>query len=191
MNVVVSFNSKDNANTFCRFFSNLADTLLQKLPRPKNKFGIKITEEYYEQIQNECDVNFVLCNVDVTIVGKILKNLDVAKPSGIYQFKDGTPVIVIHLVNIINVLIKLDTFSSKYKIAKVKPLFKKGIKTKAKNYRPISLLPLISKVIEKSIHDQTQDYLKRNALLYFYQSGFRANHSAGICLFNGHDFKWC
>ena len=128
--------------------------------------------------------NFVLCNVDVTIVGKILKNLDVAKPSGIYQFKDGTPVIVIHLVNIINVLIKLDTFSPKYKIAKVKPLSKKGIKTKAKNYRPISLLPLISKVIEKSIHDQTQDYLKRNELLYFYQSGFRANHSAGICLFN-------
>ena len=45
------------------------------------------------------------------------------------------------------------------KIAKVKPLFKKGIDTEAKNYRPISLLPLISKVTEKSIHDQTQDYL--------------------------------
>ena len=60
--------------------------------------------------------------------------------------------------------IKLDTFLSKCKIAKIKPLFKKGINTEAKSYRPISLLPLIAKVIEKSIHDQTQDYPQR--LLY-------------------------
>ena len=78
--------------------------------------------------------------------------------------------------------IKLDTFPSQCKIAKIKPLFRKGIKTEAKNYRPICLLPLISKVIEKSIHDQTQDYLQRNELLYSYQSSFRANHSTDTCL---------
>ena len=61
-------------------------------------------------------------------------------------------------------------------------MFKKDIKTEAKNYRPISLLPLISKVTEKSIHDQMQDYLQRNELLYSYQSGFRANHSRDTCL---------
>ena len=60
-------------------------------------------------------------------------------------------------------------------------MFKKGIKTEAKNYRPISLLLLISKVIEKSIHEQTQDYLQRNELLYSYQSGFRASHSTDTC----------
>ena len=54
--------------------------------------------------------------------------------------------------------------------------------TEAKNYSPISLLPVISKLIEKSIHDQTQDYLQRNGLLYIYQSGFGANHSADACL---------
>ena len=91
--------------------------------------------------------------------------------------KDGAPVITIHLANIINLSIKLDTFPWQCKIAKIKPLFKKGIKAEAKNYRPISLLPLISKVIEKSIHDHTQNYLQRNELLYSYQSGFRANHS--------------
>ena len=54
-----------------------------------------------------------------------------------------------------NLSIKLDTFSSQCKIVRIKPLFKKGIKTEAKNFRPISLLLLISKVIEKSIHEQT------------------------------------
>ena len=104
-------------------------------------------------IQNECE-NFVVHNIDVTTVDKILKNLDVAKASGIEQIsakflKDGAPVIAIHLANMVNLLIKRDTFPSKRKIAKIKSLFKKGIKTDAQNYRPIALLPLISKVIKK------------------------------------------
>ena len=53
-------------------------------------------------------------------------------------------------VNIINLSIKLDTFPLKCKIAKIKTLFKKGIKTEANNYTTLSLLPLISKVIQKN-----------------------------------------
>ena len=44
----------------------------------------------------------------------------------------------------------------------MKPLFKTGIKTKAKNYRPIFQLLLISKVKEKSVQNQTHDYLQRH-----------------------------
>ena len=44
------------------------------------------------------------------------------------------------------------------------------------------MLPLISKVIEKSIHDQTQDYIQRNWLIYSYQPGFKTNHSTDTCL---------
>ena len=52
----VSFNSKDNPNTFCRFFSKLANSLTKQLPRPKNRLRVKTTEEYYKQIRNECVV---------------------------------------------------------------------------------------------------------------------------------------
>ena len=61
-------------------------------------------------------------------------------------------------------------------------LFKKRIQTETKIYRPISLLPLISKVMEKIIHNQTQDYFQRSELLCSYQSGFRASHSTDMCL---------
>ena len=91
-------------------------------------------------------------------------------------------MIAIHVTNVINLSITLDTFPSQCKIAKTKLLFKKIIKSDAKKHRPISLLLLISKVVEKFIHDQTQDYLQRNKLLYSYQSGFRANHSTETCL---------
>ena len=63
-------------------------------------------------------------------------------------------------------------------------MFKKGIKTEAKNYRPISLLPLRLKVKEKSIHNQTQDFIQRNGLLHIHQSGFRANHSTHAYLYH-------
>ena len=46
----------------------------------------------------------------------------------------------------------------------------------------MSLLPLISKVLERTIHDQTNAFLKRNNLLYNYQSGFRTDHSTNLCL---------
>ena len=78
--------------------------------------------------------------------------------------KDYTPVIAIHLANIISLSIKLDTLPSKCKIAKTYSLLKKRIQIEAKKYRPISLLPLISKTIEKSILDQIHDYLQRNKL---------------------------
>ena len=68
------------------------------------------------------------------------------------------------------------------KIAKLKSLFKKGSRTAPKNYHPISLLPLISKIIEKVIHDQTQKYPDDYNILYRYQSGFRKSYSTDSCL---------
>ena len=65
---------------------------------------------------------------------------------------------------------------------KLKPLYKKGPKIDPKNYRPISLLPRVSKIIEKIIHDQTMEYLTDNSILYRYQSRFRKNHSTDTCL---------
>ena len=65
---------------------------------------------------------------------------------------------------------------------KLKPFYKKGAKTKPKNYRPISLLPLISKGIEKGIHNQTQNFLDTNVILDSYQSDFRRHYSTDICL---------
>ena len=57
------------------------------------------------------------------------------------------------------------------------PIYKKGDKTMFGNYRPISLLPTISKVLEIIIYDQLSCYLKENKLLFDHQYGFRSKHS--------------
>ena len=72
-------------------------------------------------------------------------------------------------------------FPDACKIPKVKPLFKKGSKTDPSNYRPISLLPLLSKVFERVVLDEREEFLSLKNL-YDHQSGFRKNDSTDTCL---------
>ena len=83
--------------------------------------------------------------------------------------------------------IKYSVFPRDCKVAKLRLLYKKGSKTDPKNYRPISLLPLISKIIEKVVHDQTQNFLNKSKIYYKYQSGFRKHFSTNSCLLYLHD----
>ena len=87
---------------------------------------------------------------------KELKELKTNKATGIDNLsdsllKDGSKVFATPIVQICNLSIKLSSFPDECKIAKLKPLYKKGKKTDPKNYRPISLLPVISKILEKVI----------------------------------------
>ena len=96
--------------------------------------------------------------------------------------KEGASALASPINDLCNLSILLSSFPDDCKIAKLKPLYKKEAKTKPKNYRPISLLPLISKVIEKVILNQTQNFLDTNMILYSYQSGFRKHYSTDTCL---------
>ena len=119
------------------FSHNFVDSLLQKLPHPKNKFGVKTTEKYYNQIRNECE-DFVLHNVNVTTIDKILKSLDISKAFGIDHISvkflnDGALVIANHLANITNLSITLNTFPSKCKVAKKNLCLEKELRLKLKS----------------------------------------------------------
>ena len=66
---------------------------------------------------------------------------------------------------------------TEWKTARVTPVFKKGVKSDLNNYRPISVIPVVSKVFEKIVYDQLYQYLNDNKLLSSCQSGFRSLHS--------------
>ena len=102
--------------------------------------------------------------------------------------RDGAEVLATPLGNVINLSIKLSAFPEECKITKLKPAFKKGARADPQNYRPMFPLPLVSKIIKKSIHFQIEDYLNKKKLIYMYQSGFRTNHSTDHCLVRLIDF---
>ena len=96
--------------------------------------------------------------------------------------KDGAKVLAKPITELCNLSITSGKFPDSYKIAKLKPIYKKGSLIEASNYRPISLLLLISKVIEKVIHHQTSTFLNSRNLLYNNnQSSFRKNLFTDYC----------
>ena len=86
------------------------------------------------------------------------------------------------VTHLINLSIKSGVVPSEWKQAKVVPLFKSGNKDDLDNSRPISILPILSKILEKAVFHQLHSYLSENSLLSPYQSGFHANHSTQLAV---------
>ena len=177
------------SEVFQKFYSNLASNLVNKLPATVNKFGLHSLEVYYKNVLWLEENKFIFHTIESNSVLKLLKNGEVNKAAGIDnisgQFlKDGANILATPVTQIcnLNLSIKLSHFPHDCKLAKLKPLYKKSCKTDPKNYWPISLLPIVSKIIEKIIQDQTMEYLTDNKILYRCQSGFRKNHSTDTCL---------
>ncbi len=80
------------------------------------------------------------------------------------------------LIDLINQTIVSNTFPKVLKIAKIIPIHKKGDKTNLNNYRPISLLPVFSKILEKILNEQIEHKLKELKIIDENQYGFRTGH---------------
>ena len=86
------------------------------------------------------------------------------------------------LTLIINQSLETRIFPNAFKTSKVIPIYKKGDKANLNNYRPISMLPTISKIFELVIHMQLYAYFCENNLLCEQQYGFRSKHSTELAL---------
>ena len=75
---------------------------------------------------------------------------------------------------------ELGQIPSEWKSAKIVPVYKAGTKSDIGNYRPISSLPVVSKVIERTVHTQLMKYMTDNSLLYKHQFGFRPQMSTEL-----------
>ena len=143
-----------------------------------------VFQHYKGIIQSD---SFNLATVSKNTILTILKNTKVSKAAGLDNrsgrfLKDGAKVLAKPITDICNLSITSGKFPDSCKLAKLKPIYKKDSLTEASNYRLISLLPLIPKVIKKVIHNQTSAFLNSRNLLYNHQSGFRKNHSTDFCL---------
>ena len=79
---------------------------------------------------------------------------------------------------------KLGQFPDPLKVAKVSPVYKKGDREQPGNYRPISVLPVLSKIFEKLVNNRLIEYLEKNDILYKHQYGFREGRSTKLAVTN-------
>ncbi len=85
-------------------------------------------------------------------------------------------------MSIVNLSFRNRKFPGTWKLSKVTALHKGGSTDNCNNYRPISILPTVSKVLERLVHQQCSSYLTLHGLLSEAQSGFRGGRSTGTCL---------
>ena len=89
----------------------------------------------------------------------------------------------------INLSILHCQFPSQWKVAKIIPLHKKDDHLNPKNYRPVAILPVLSKILERVVFFQISQYMESNGLLHPNHHGFRSSHSTSTCIIQMYD-KW-
>ena len=186
------FDKATCAEKFNEFYTTVASKLVAKLPKGLNKFGKGFVEKFYYQK----GVKPNAYSFSIVTEGKVLKLLNalsINKATGLDGIpsrfvRDSASIIVSPLTHIINLSIIQGVVPDDLKIARVVPLFKKNDKTEVGNYRPVSILSIISKVVEKVVYEQIETYLDEKKLLYDFQSGFRGRFSTDTCLIHLTDF---
>ena len=134
------------------------------------------------------DVVFTIPHISKEEVLFHLLMLDESKATGLDLLsakflKLASNIISEPLCHIFNLSIRKCVFPSLFKLAKVIPAYKnKGSKHDVSNYRPIAILPIMSKIIEKHVKRHLMNFLAKYNLLFSKQSGFRLNHSCQTAL---------
>lgn len=164
------------ANAFNDFFVNIGPSLAESIDTSK----INYTFDAY--LSNQSNSLFDFSSVTNNDVLTTIESLESKSSCGYdnlssIMLKNIKNEISPILTTIVNQAFNSGTFPDKLKIAKVSPIYKKSDKSVIDNYRPISLLPTISKVFEKLIHTQILNYFNENKLLFKSQYGFRPKHS--------------
>ena len=104
-----------------------------------------------------------------------------------YFLKLALPFIENSLAFLFNTSIETSRFPDSWKVARVTPIFKDGDRADKSNYRPISVLPVISRLFEKLVTNQLYQYMNDNGHFSCGQSGFLRLHSTVTCLLKNTD----
>ena len=176
--------SNDNiSNGFNKHFANVATKLIDECNRSCNVNDINVNGATLSDVSSVLDLPLI----GPDFVDKEICSMSANKAIGLDDvssrvLKLARPAIVDSLTYIINLSLSTGTFPSAWKEAKVIPLHKGGDLDNTNNYRPISILPVVSKIIERAVHNHVYSYLSAHNILNEHQSGFRPKHSTETAL---------
>ena len=179
-------NGQNLANLFNDYFLNIGQNLEKENPianqRGKHNFATKVKS------------TFSFNEVEISKVCNLLQALPTDRATG----PDNIPakllkciasLIATPLTFLINKSFQMGIIPAQWKEARVTPIHKGGSKDDIGNYRPISVISILGKVVEKIAYDQLQTYLINNNILTNSQFGFRPRHSTQDALLNVTE-KW-
>ena len=161
--------------SFNEHFTSVASTL------NNNKYNsVYAVPDFREYLKNRSENSMIAftsvgCKEIFDIVNKF--NPNKASDTSVRILKLHINILLPKLTLLMNDCIQSGYFPDELKIAKVLPLYKSGDVNGLNNYRPISILPLLSKILEKLIYSRLLDSFTDNNIIIPQQFGFRENHS--------------
>jgi len=174
--------NKETANSFNQYFSTIGETTYKDLIKCNtNSIPTNCTEQ-------SVFPKFIIKPTNPWKVAKIIKHLKTSSSIGVdlistNYIKDAAETIAPIISNIINKSIATNKVPKTWKTAVILPIYKKvGNKTDPHNYRPISILPVLSKVMEKVVSTQLNTHLESYKILQNTQFGFRNGASTNNAL---------
>ena len=174
----------DIANTLNDFFSSIGTEINNSVP-----FSTVDPNVY---IQSDEPDTCYFYPVDAENIRTILGNLNDSGgancPTSSKVLKLLAPAIIGPLSHIVNLAFETGCFPDRLKISSVTPIFKQGKKDDPGNYRPISVLSPISKIIEKCMKERILNFIEHKNLFAENQYGFRNKHSTEHALINFMDY---
>ncbi len=138
--------------------------------------NIPVVDVNPESYLEPTDSSFTLQIPSVNTVFNLLSKIDEKKATGLDRIPSkllkmaAISIVAPSLTSIFSKSILTGIYPNDWKAAKVTPLFKKGLKSDPNNYRPISVIPVVSKVFEKNVYNQLYNYVDDNKLLLGCQS---------------------
>ena len=168
------------SNSFNDYFTSIADKILAA-----RKYEGK--KSYRDFLATRLTENFIFKEVEETEIKTIISSLCKSKSSG----PNSIPTFLLHLLkdeiatplnNIFNLSLRLGVHPDILKVSKTIPIFKKGSRLLVSNYRPISLLSNLNKILEKIVHSRVYEFLEEYKCIYSLQFGFRKKHSTNHAL---------
>ena len=170
-------NPQDIADQFCNFFTNIGPKYANDIPASTN------TSDHYLKLKTYPNVNSIFFEpTDPEEILAILRTMKGKNSSGHDNInskllKAVDSCIIKPISILINKSIQHGIVPDVMKLAKVIPIYKAKAKDEFSNYRPISLLPTLSKLLEKVVHKRVYSFLTQNEILCNNQYGFRRKHS--------------
>jgi exonuclease III len=174
-----------HANDFNTFFASIATKIELALP-PKQHTAM----HYIQATQLVApELSFSFREVTFMEVRDAIDKLKKNNSRDIYEMnitliKNIKNLIISPLKKLFNECIRTGTYPDCFKTAKVIPIFKKGDPDNPSNYRPISLIPVLSKVFERLLKQQLYTYFEQNNLFINEQFGFRKHRSTSLAILN-------
>ncbi len=162
------------SNIFNEFFTNVAEEITKTIPKtPKSPL---------DYLSSRISSSIFLNPVTFIEVNDLINSLNPSKSVG----PNSIPIKLLNVIGtsissllalLVNQSFQFGIFPDKLKVAKVITLFKKGNPDLPSNYRPISLLPIFSKVFEKLMYKRLYKFLELHEVFYSLQIRFQENHS--------------